>query len=94
MVGQRCRFGSALSVGLSAIIFGALHAVTPLYALLAALASVYFGAIYIWSSNLAVPIVTHAFYDLVAVLFAHWTVSRLSMEEQTSLSQWTGPGDA
>ncbi|CAB9528314.1 CAAX protease self-immunity [Seminavis robusta] len=87
------RFGEVLAIGLSSVIFGLLHAVTPLYAILATLASVYFGAIYIWSSNLAVPIVTHAFYDLVALLFAHWTVSRLSEQEQQSLSLWKGPGD-
>lgn len=87
------RLGQFAAVGLSSIVFGALHAVTPLYAILAALASVYFGAIYIWSGNLAVPIMCHAFYDLVALLFAHWTVCRLNDEEQTLLSQWKGPGD-
>jgi uncharacterized protein len=87
------RFGQTIAIAASSLIFGALHAVTPLYALLATLASVYFGAIYVWSSNLAVPIVTHAFYDLVALLFAHWTVSRLSVKEQQSLSEWKGPGD-
>lgn len=87
------RIGTGVAVGLSSVVFGALHAVTPLYAILATLASVYFGAIYIWSSNLAVPIITHAFYDLVALLFAHWTVSRLSEDEQDALSQWKGPGD-
>ena len=87
------RFGQVVAVGLSSIIFGALHAVTPLYAFLAALASVYFGAMYIWSSNLAIPITAHAFYDLVALLFAHWTVSRLEEDEQEALSQWKGPGD-
>ena len=88
------RFGGPwVAIGLSSVIFGALHAVTPLYAILAGLASVYFGAIYIWSSNLAVPITAHAVYDLLALLFAHWTVSRLSDAEQTALSQWKGPGD-
>ena len=87
------RLGQFAAVGLSSIVFGALHAVTPLYAILASLASVYFGGIYIWSDNLAVPIACHAFYDLVALLFAHWTVCRLTDEEQDSLSQWKGPGD-
>lgn len=86
------RLGQGIAIVLSSIIFGALHAVTPLYAILAGLASVYFGAIYIWSSNLAVPITAHAVYDLLALLFAHWTVSRLNDDEQKELSQWQGPG--
>lgn len=87
------RIGQGLAVGLSSIIFGALHAVTPLYAVLASLASVYFGATYLYFGNLAVPIVAHAFYDLAALLFAHWTVSRMTAEEQELLSEWKGPGD-
>jgi membrane protease YdiL (CAAX protease family) len=87
------RIGQGLAIGISSVIFGALHAVTPLYAFLASLASVYFGATYLYSGNLAVPIVAHTFYDLVALLFAHWTVSRLSDEEQVKLSEWKGPGD-
>ena len=85
--------GQGVAVAISSIIFGALHAVTPLYAILASLASVYFGVLYIVSSNLAVPITAHAVYDLLALLFAHWTVSRLSADEQTYISQWQGPGD-
>ena len=87
------RVGQGVAIGVSSLIFGALHAVTPLYAILAGLASVYFGVLYIWSSNLAVPITAHAVYDLIALLFAHWTVSRLNADEQTELSQWVGPGD-
>ena len=87
------RLGQGVAVAISSIIFGALHAVTPLYAILASLASVYFGVLYIVSSNLAVPITAHAVYDLLALLFAHWTVSRLSADEQTYISQWQGPGD-
>jgi membrane protease YdiL (CAAX protease family) len=58
------RFGEFASVTVTSIIFGALHAVTPLYALLASLASVYFGWLYTSSGNLAVPIATHALYVL------------------------------
>lgn len=87
------RVGEATAVVVASIIFGALHAVTPLYAFLATLASVYFGLIYLWSGNLAVAIVSHAFYDLCALLYAHWTVSRLSEKEQVALTTWRGPGD-
>mmetsp|Transcript_7893 Transcript_7893/g.16384 ORF Transcript_7893/g.16384 Transcript_7893/m.16384 type:complete len:106 (+) Transcript_7893:1-318(+) len=77
-----------VAVGLTSLVFGALHAVTPLYAGLAALASVYFGWLYLATGNLMVPIVTHAFYDWAALLYAHWTVANMSDEEQQSLLEW------
>lgn len=86
------RLGNVGAVGLSSVIFGLLHAVTPVYALLATLASVYFGFIYLDTGNLAVPIVTHALYDVVALMYAHWCVSKLSPQEQTAVAEWEGPG--
>lgn len=83
------RFGSeALALGASSIIFGALHAVTPVYAILASMASVYFGWLYLLTDNLAVPIATHAFYDLVALFYAHYEVARMDDEEQWTLANW------
>eukprot|EP00531_Pseudo-nitzschia_arenysensis_P019372 CAMPEP_0116124852 /NCGR_PEP_ID=MMETSP0329-20121206/5503_1 /TAXON_ID=697910 /ORGANISM="Pseudo-nitzschia arenysensis, Strain B593" /LENGTH=314 /DNA_ID=CAMNT_0003618863 /DNA_START=123 /DNA_END=1067 /DNA_ORIENTATION=+ len=83
------RFGSdVVAVALTSIVFGALHAVTPLYAGLAALASVYFGWLYLATGNLVIPIVTHAFYDWAALLYAHWTVANMSEAEQQSLIEW------
>ncbi|VEU45055.1 unnamed protein product [Pseudo-nitzschia multistriata] len=83
-----------VAVGLSSVIFGALHAVTPLYAILATLASVFFGWLYLATGNLAVPIATHAFYDWAALLYAHWTVTNMSESEQQSLLAWRyGSGD-
>lgn len=84
---------NVFAVGISSIIFGLLHAVTPLYALLAGLASIFFGWIYIVTGNLAVPIVTHAFYDWVALLYAHWTVTNLSGDQQQALLEWRLGGD-
>lgn len=89
------RLGSEiLAVGLTSIVFGALHAVTPLYAGLAALASVYFGWLYLVTGNLVVPIVTHAFYDWAALLYAHWTVANMSDSEQQSLLKWRFGGSS
>merc|ERR1712238_397172 len=83
------RIGSdAIAVGIASIIFGLLHAVTPLYAFLAALASVYFGWLYLITGNLAIPIVTHAFYDWAALLYAHWTVANLTDREQQAILEW------
>lgn len=88
------RLGRVAAIGVSSVIFGLLHAVTPMYAFLATLASVYFGYLYLDSGNLAVPIVTHAAYDIVALLYAHWTVTNLNPKEQSGLAEWTGPGES
>jgi len=86
-------FGGAVTgVTLSSIVFGALHAVTPLYAGLATIASVYFGSIYLWSDNLAVPIACHTVYDIGALFYAHWTVCQLPLAEIKALATWEGPG--
>mmetsp|Transcript_25548 Transcript_25548/g.73873 ORF Transcript_25548/g.73873 Transcript_25548/m.73873 type:complete len:382 (+) Transcript_25548:34-1179(+) len=85
------RFGDSIAVISSSIVFGLLHAVTPLYAALASLASFFFGFLYLKSSNLAVPIICHGLYDVGALLWAHWTVTDLSFEEQTYIIEWQGP---
>jgi uncharacterized protein len=87
------RFGSVTAVTVASVIFGALHAVTPMYAFLASLAGIYFGWLYLMSGNLAVPIITHAVYDFGALLYAHWTVSQLSNQERQEILDWTGPMD-
>jgi membrane protease YdiL (CAAX protease family) len=79
---------SSAALAISSIIFGLLHAVTPLYALLATLASLYFGWLYLMSDNLVVPIATHAFYDFVALMCAHYTVTKMSTKEQEMLADW------
>lgn len=78
------------AVSISSVIFGALHAITPLYAFLATVASYFFGYLYIYSDlNLAVPIVCHAVYDLGALMWAHYVVTNtLTNEEQRSI--WNG----
>lgn len=82
--------GVAAAVAFTSVIFGALHAVTPLYAALATLASVYFGWLYVDAgTNLVVPITAHAVYDLGALLWAHYVVTcRLDDDERASI--WRG----
>jgi len=65
--------------------------VTPVYALLAGLASVFFGYLYNVSQNLAVPIICHGVYDVGALMWAHWSVTDLSEEEQDEILEG-GPG--
>jgi uncharacterized protein len=49
--------------------FGLCHWITPTYALLAALVGLYLGGIWLMTGNLLVPIVAHALYDFVALLW-------------------------
>ena len=85
------KIGELLALGSSALIFGALHAVTPLYALLAGVASLYFGELYIQYDNLAVPIVCHGLYDVGALMAAHWSVSGMSEDDRIALANWEPP---
>ncbi|TRW90280.1 CPBP family intramembrane glutamic endopeptidase [Candidatus Methylobacter oryzae] len=61
-----------LTAGLIAsnVIFGLAHAVTPLYAVLAALTGIYLGLAMDYGSdrNLLVPIVIHSLYDFLAFI--------------------------
>jgi len=85
---------SILSIGLSSVVFGAMHAVTPLYSVLATLASIYFGSLSLsYGQNLAVPMVCHALYDVGALFYAHYTVAKMTRKEQVEIANWEGPND-
>lgn len=75
----------SIAILVTAVVFGLLHAVTPLYAALAGLASVYFGSLYAAYGNLAIPIVAHAVYDMGALVYAHWEIGQKSPEELREL---------
>jgi membrane protease YdiL (CAAX protease family) len=57
-----------IALVLTSVAFGLAHFLTLSYALLAALAGLYLGALYWAGGNLVIPIVAHALYDLVALL--------------------------
>jgi uncharacterized protein len=61
--------GPWLALILSSLLFGAFHSVTRGYAALAAGIGVYLGLLWILSGNLLVPIITHALYDFVALVY-------------------------
>ena len=86
------QMGENIALVSSAVVFGALHAVTPLYAILAGVASLYFGELYLMYDNLAVPIVCHGLYDVGALMAAHWTVSGMTENERIALANWQPPG--
>jgi len=53
------------AVSITSVIFGALHAVTPLYFLVATVAGALFGGEYLFG-GLAAAVVTHWLYDWIA----------------------------
>ena len=79
-----------IALGISGLVFGLLHCVTPLYAFLACAASVFFGYLYNVSGNLAVPMICHAVYDIGALMWAHWTVTGLTRKEQDDILEAKG----
>ena len=50
-------------------LFGLVHPVTALYAVMAGLIGLYLGVLAIWHDNLLVPMVVHALYDFVALTY-------------------------
>jgi membrane protease YdiL (CAAX protease family) len=61
--------GQWAALGAASLLFAALHALSPTYFFLAGLIGLYLGSIWLASDNLLVPIVAHAAYDLVAILY-------------------------
>lgn len=55
------------------VLFGAAHWITPAYAIIAGIIGLYLGLLWMGSGNLLLPIVTHALYDFLALLyFLRW----------------------
>jgi uncharacterized protein len=79
-------YNTIISIGLSSIIFGLVHAVTPLYVVFATIASLYFGTLYtLCNGDLTIPILCHSLYDIGALLYAHHTISQLSFPKLQQL---------
>merc|ERR1711879_131916 len=76
---------SAAAIFVSSVIFGVLHAATPLYAVIAGLFSAYFGWLFNSTDNLTVPITTHAVYDWVQLVGTHWVVTEMPRSQRLAL---------
>jgi membrane protease YdiL (CAAX protease family) len=61
--------GTWLALGTASLVFGAFHWLNTTYAILAALAGVYFGWLLIVTGSLWPPIVAHALYDFAALWY-------------------------
>lgn len=58
-----------VGVALASVLFGMLHAITITYALLATAMGAYLGWLYWYTGNLLAPVVTHALYDFLVLLY-------------------------
>lgn len=53
----------------ASVVFGLAHLVTPTYALIAGLIGLYLGLIYLVTDNLFPPVLVHALFDFVALVY-------------------------
>ncbi|MFP3943231.1 MAG: CPBP family intramembrane glutamic endopeptidase [Alphaproteobacteria bacterium] len=58
-----------LAVVLVGLGFGLLHPVSRLYVALAALLGIFWGALFLWTDNLLVPVIAHALNNVIAMLY-------------------------
>jgi membrane protease YdiL (CAAX protease family) len=63
------RFGTWIGLVAASVLFGAVHALTPTYVVLAMLAGVYLGGVWLLTENLLVVILAHALYDFLALTY-------------------------
>lgn len=61
--------GNQTAILLSALLFGACHALTKFYFLLATLMGVYMSLVWMATDQLLAPIITHAVYDFLVLLW-------------------------
>lgn len=61
--------GEPLAICLAALAFGAAHAMSRAYAVIATVIGAYLGIAYAYTDNLMVSIIAHALYDFVALLW-------------------------
>lgn len=61
--------GAVAAIVVTSLIFGLLHPLHPFYIVIASTIGFYLGGLYLITSNLVVPILSHAVYDLIAFGF-------------------------
>jgi membrane protease YdiL (CAAX protease family) len=68
-IGLAAWVGLPIALAATSTLFGLAHLITPTYAVLAGLIGVYFGVLAVATDSLFAPIVAHAFYDWVALMY-------------------------
>eukprot|EP00746_Dinoflagellata_sp_MGD_P054716 gnl/MRDRNA2_/MRDRNA2_239236_c0_seq1.p1 gnl/MRDRNA2_/MRDRNA2_239236_c0~~gnl/MRDRNA2_/MRDRNA2_239236_c0_seq1.p1 ORF type:complete len:347 (+),score=36.99 gnl/MRDRNA2_/MRDRNA2_239236_c0_seq1:81-1121(+) len=81
------KLGSVGGLCTCAAVFGMMHAVTPLYALLASTAGAYLGLLFLATGNIVVPIVSHSAFDVASLVWSHVVVTNLTRHERLVLAQ-------
>jgi membrane protease YdiL (CAAX protease family) len=61
--------GLVCGMVIASFFFGIAHLITPTYGIIAFLISFYFGALFLYSGNILVPMITHALYDYCVIRF-------------------------
>lgn len=61
--------GQAPGLVAAALLFGFMHPITRLYVVLAASIGLWFGWVWLWSDSLLAPVLAHAAYDFVALVW-------------------------
>jgi membrane protease YdiL (CAAX protease family) len=61
--------GPWAGLALASVLFGLMHFITFTYAVLAALMGAYLGAVWYWTGNLLPPVLMHALYDFLVLLY-------------------------
>jgi membrane protease YdiL (CAAX protease family) len=56
-------------LGIASLVFGLAHSITRTYAVLATLLGAYLGGLWLACDNLLAPMITHALYDFLALLY-------------------------
>lgn len=56
-------------LALASVLFGVLHALSLTYAVVATLMGAYLGGLYLLSGNLLAPVIAHALYDLIVLVW-------------------------
>jgi membrane protease YdiL (CAAX protease family) len=69
-----------VGLALASLTFGLAHSITRTYALLATLLGAYLGGLWLACDNLLAPLVTHALYDFLALLYLVY-LDRTGLEE-------------
>lgn len=68
-IGFAAWVGLPIALAATSILFGLAHLITPTYAVLAGLIGVYLGVLAVTTDSLFAPIVAHALYDWVALMY-------------------------
>ena len=67
--GLQALMGVPGAILLSAVLFGACHALTPFYFVLATLMGVYMSLVWLATGEILAPIITHAVYDFLVLIW-------------------------